>query len=504
MISTLRKHQRWLLLLVAILTIIAFAWLYNTTDTEKLGENQVAQLYGKTIYRPEIDRAVRLQRLAALLGMEEFLRDLSVTASSEQTMLEDFVWNLLVLRHEAGTLFLKPTDEQVLEAIRTLPALSTDGQFDRAKYLNLLQSQLAPNGLTERHLEELIRDSLALKMVRRLLDSPLQITALEEKELRKSLQRIDAKLIGLGPLQEVAGVEVTEEDVKGFFQSNAEGMKTPEYRRVDFLRLGLTEEEAKLTGRERIEVLQKVADRMARIAEAISGGTSFQAAAQQAGIAISETPFFDQQGATPGEDPTRPGGSAGLPANVVQEAFRLAHAGAVGEILQDGGDFYLLSLKEVQAPRPLTEAEAFPRIREMLTEQKASSARQAQANAIRTALEAALASGKSLDELAKEKKLTVRELSGLEPWRQGMDENSFYARSVAELAPGKLSPVSRDGEGFYVLQVVARQEPTAELLASEGARMREDLQQSKRMLLFAEWLRSAREAANLRYFQRGS
>ena len=32
MFTTIRKHQRWLMTLIAALTIIAFAWLYNTTD----------------------------------------------------------------------------------------------------------------------------------------------------------------------------------------------------------------------------------------------------------------------------------------------------------------------------------------------------------------------------------------------------------------------------------------------------------------------------------------
>ena len=56
MITILRRNQRWLLFVVAIMTIIAFAWLYNRTDMEKLGANQVAQMYGKTIFQVDIDR----------------------------------------------------------------------------------------------------------------------------------------------------------------------------------------------------------------------------------------------------------------------------------------------------------------------------------------------------------------------------------------------------------------------------------------------------------------
>lgn len=504
MITTIRKHQRWLLLLVAILTIIAFAWLYNTTDTEKLGENQVAQLYGKTVYRPEVDRVVRLQRLAALLGLEEFLRSMSLTATSEEALLEEFVWNLLVLRHQAEVLFLQPTDDQVLEAIRTLPALSRDGQFDRAKYLELLQSQLAPSGLTERHLEELIRDSLRLDMLRRLLNSPLQLSNLEEKEISRALERIDAKLIKLGPLSETKGAEITEADVTAFYQENQASLQTPEFRQVVYVKVGLSEAEAGLEGRARIEALQKVADRVARLAEEVGAGKSLAAATEAAGLPLEKSGFFDARGSSPGADPAVPGDPVGLPANVVADAFRLGSSGAVGEVIQDGGDFYLVELVEVRAPRALTEEEVAPRIREMLEEQSASLARQNEASGIRSALEAALSSGRSLDELAREKNLTVVEIAGLEPWQQTMDERTMYARAVAELALGEISEISRDADGFYMLVVTARQEPSAELLASEGARLRKALLESKQTLLLAEWLRSSREAAGLRYFQRGS
>ncbi len=504
MITTIRKHQRWLLLLVAIMTIIAFAWLYNTTDTDKLGENQVAQLYGRTIYRPEVDRAVRIQHLAMLLGLEDFLRSLSLTAQSEEAVTEEFVWNLMVLRHQADALYLQPTDEQVVEAIRTLPALNRNGEFDRERYLDLLQNQLAPRGLTERHLEDLIRDSLRLQMVRRILDSPMQLGSLEEKELSRSLEKIDAQLIELGALTEATGGAVTDEEVTAFFEENASALQTPEFRKIAYLKIGLDENEAALEGKERIEALQKAANRIAALAEEVVGGKSLEAAASEAGIPIAESVYFDGTGATRGEDPALPGAPVELPSAVVGEAFRIASPQGVGDILQDEGDFYLVEVRDSIAPRPLTFEEIAPRIREMLTLQRSETARQLQAGVMRGLLESELKTGRPLAEIAQEKQLNIREFKGLEPWKQGMDEQTLYARTVAELAPGQLSPVSRNSDGFYVLLVTNRQEPDAQLLASEGARLKEEILKSKQLLLFAEWLRGSREAAGLKYFQRGS
>ena len=40
MINILRKNQRVLMLVIAVLTIIAFIWLYNPANTAELGANQ--------------------------------------------------------------------------------------------------------------------------------------------------------------------------------------------------------------------------------------------------------------------------------------------------------------------------------------------------------------------------------------------------------------------------------------------------------------------------------
>ncbi|MFM8683193.1 MAG: SurA N-terminal domain-containing protein [Chthoniobacterales bacterium] len=59
MFTTIRKHQRWLMLLIAALTIIAFAFLYNTTEMDRVGSNMVAKIYGHNVMQVDIEKAVR-------------------------------------------------------------------------------------------------------------------------------------------------------------------------------------------------------------------------------------------------------------------------------------------------------------------------------------------------------------------------------------------------------------------------------------------------------------
>ena len=50
MITILRKNQRVLMLFIAVLTIIAFIWLYNPATRRSLGSDTVATIYGRTSF----------------------------------------------------------------------------------------------------------------------------------------------------------------------------------------------------------------------------------------------------------------------------------------------------------------------------------------------------------------------------------------------------------------------------------------------------------------------
>ena len=46
---------------------------------------------------------------------------LTATASNQEGVLEEFVWNLQILGHEAELLWIRPGEGEILEAIKALP-----------------------------------------------------------------------------------------------------------------------------------------------------------------------------------------------------------------------------------------------------------------------------------------------------------------------------------------------------------------------------------------------
>ena len=85
MITVLRKHHRWLMIVIAILAI-PFVFYFNKTDFAARGATDLGKIYGHTVTRVEFQRNARLFSLARDLGMFALLQDLTTAATSETSV----------------------------------------------------------------------------------------------------------------------------------------------------------------------------------------------------------------------------------------------------------------------------------------------------------------------------------------------------------------------------------------------------------------------------------
>ena len=85
MITILRKNQRVLMLVVAVLTIVAFIWLYNPADTYQLGRGAVATIYGRKVSQADIERQVKTYQLALAMGQFSLLENLGGMTQDEES-----------------------------------------------------------------------------------------------------------------------------------------------------------------------------------------------------------------------------------------------------------------------------------------------------------------------------------------------------------------------------------------------------------------------------------
>ena len=297
MITILRQNQRVLMLVVAILTIFAFIWLYNPAETHKLGSNAVANIYGRKVSQADIEREVKNYQLALALGQFSLLDNLGGMATNENQALDEFIWNLFVLHHEAKELGIEPTDSQIADRIKAIRVFQTGGQFDPVKYKTFVLEQLGPRGFTEMNLENVIRDALSVERIKTIVASPTGVSDAEFQETARVLQKFDAQVVRFPLASVVSEAVVTEEEVKDFHRQYGPALSMPETRSVEYVKFALAGDGKPLEGRQKVEALQKLADAATAFAEQALK-TSFEKAASAGGLTVQKSPEFERSGST--------------------------------------------------------------------------------------------------------------------------------------------------------------------------------------------------------------
>jgi len=496
MFTTIRKHQRWLMVVIAFLTIIAFAFLYNTTEMDRVGSNIVARIYGREVMTVDVERAIRVYQLALALGQFDLVRDLSGQAQTEDEAANNFIWNLMVLQHEARALGAEPGSQAVVDRIKTLPVFQTNGQFDPVKYANFMQEQLAPRGFTERQLEDVIKDSLRLEEVKALVQSPAVLLPGEVEPALQRVAPVDVEVLRFDAARAGRDIEVTDEELKKAFEEKKSTLQAPEKRSVRYVALVLTPAEKELADKERVAALQKLATATGDLTQALGEGSSLGDVAAARGLEVRTSPLFGPGGESDGALTDLDGEVVPAAAAV---AFRLPAAPGNFEIVELGRDGYaVLEVAEVQAARPLTLEEASADLRAGLIEQKSSVAVQESAVATIAELRKAMADGKTFAEAVKQAKASTETMKGLSPFAEDLTPaQRQIAMAVMEQEVGTLGEFVPGPDGGFVAYLAARNQPDAETLAERRPKIEQGMLQGKEMLLFAQWLVTARQASGL-------
>src|SRR3954453_19752865 len=96
-------------------------------DYGAIGRDQFARICDRNVSILEAQQFARILSLAQALGMSDFVGTLTAGAGSNQNQAAvQFIVNLLVLRHEAERLGLRPSASEVADVVRKLSAFQGD------------------------------------------------------------------------------------------------------------------------------------------------------------------------------------------------------------------------------------------------------------------------------------------------------------------------------------------------------------------------------------------
>ena len=486
--------------LVVILTIIAFVWLYNRTNLTQVGSNDVVSIYNRVVQKAEIDRQVRGYQLALALGLTDFVRDLGGLGQNEESSLSDYILNLLVVQHQAAELGIRPSDDAVAGAIKSLPSMQTDGAFDPAKYAAFVQEQLAPRGFTERQLEDTVRDSLKVQAVHRIITSPVAVGEAEVRNAARIYQPVTAQVIHFDREKFLKNVSIASEEISAFYEKNKQGLRTSESRSISFVVLELPAAQQKLTGKDRTTALQKLADDAVAagksLREEIAKGVDFAKVAEKAVLHPKKLDSIQRDGSSNGKD-------SGLPEAVVSGAFRLQKRGEVSDIIQDGNSFYIITVNGVSPARQLELAEVTEKITTLLKSEKAGKAAMEAAGKSLEQIRSSMTAGKSFGEAAKLAGVKVEPLMNVNPSdSKNSEEQQGLAAATLGLNVGELGALQPAPWGAFAIYLVKRTPLTDDQWKEHQPALTRKLLGNDQSLLFIEWLNQSRAAAQIKMLGR--
>ncbi len=395
------------MIVIAILTIPFIFYFVKVPDIGR-GPGDLGQIYGRQLSQIEIDANARLGGLAQALGMSDFWETLSLRQPGNGGY-GTFAVDLIILRHEAERLGLRPSGAEIADVVRKLPVFQGESGFDITKFSDFVRNGLGPRGLGEEHIEQLARDEICLNEIKELLAAGVTISKDElDENFRRGYDKFFVSVIRFRSADFENGITIKDEDVQKYYDAHKSELKTDEKRKVEFVHLGLTEEPAEytnlpwplsqptyssaftdrfiqsligahaatssfvgsdvtaqgpneqkmLTGTERIEALQKLADRATDFTQALlEKDADFRQAAAKLQLPVNETGEFTA---------AAPDSKLKADPQLSAAAFKLSAQEPNSDPVQVADGFYILHLVGVTEARPLAMEEAKPKIVEAI------------------------------------------------------------------------------------------------------------------------------------------
>jgi len=575
----LRRHKDWLMIVIAILAIPFIFYFVRTPDYGAMKQGDLGQIYGRQLSQLEIDANARLGGLAQALGMSDFWETLSLRQPGNGGY-GTFAVDLIILRHEAERLGLRPSGAEIADVVRKLPAFQGESGFDITKFTDFVRNGLGPMGLGEQHIEQLARDEICLNEIKELLAAGVTISKDElDENFRRGYDKFFVSVIRFRSADFENGITIKDEDVQKYYDAHKSELKTDEKRKVEFVHLGLTEEPAEytnlpgplsqpaysstftnqfiqslisayaatssfvgsdvtaqrwneqktLTGTERIEALQKLADSATDFTEAVLE-TDFKQAAGKFQLPVHETGEFTAAAPDPQLKADPQLGAA---------AFKLSvqKPNNDSDPIQVADGFYILHLVGVTEARPLTMEEAKPKIvdaikksrtRELMSTKGAEVAnqlREAAKSSKGSDLQAAIQKAgvkaeklppfslfeeettKSQDNETNQSKEPKSEQvsQGKEPKNEPPSQSKepkneppdlpMIKQAVAFLDAGEISDFVPSAENGFIA-ILEKREPFADAKAGEKkAAFEKKLLDNKQRIVLYEWLHDRQQAA---------
>jgi len=240
MLEDIRESSQGLtakIILGLIILTFAVAGIGSYTNSV---DTSVATVNGEKISQQEFNKAYQAQRnrMAQQFGdmFDTLSNDSNYMANFRQSVLDNLI-NEKLIDQSAQSLSIRISDGRLKDTIRNMPEFQVDGAFDNNRYLAIINQA----GFYQ---SSSFRDYLRVEMTRRQLSQALVATEFNlpyQEKLEQNLQNQtrNIRFATISSKQFETDVEISEEEIKSYYQANQVRFENKEKVKVNFIRLNV-------------------------------------------------------------------------------------------------------------------------------------------------------------------------------------------------------------------------------------------------------------------------
>ncbi|MDP7591479.1 MAG: SurA N-terminal domain-containing protein [Litorilituus sp.] len=242
MLEDIRESSQGLtakIILGLIILTFAVAGIGSYTNS---ADTSVATVDGEKISQQAFNKAYQAQRnrMAQQFGdmFDTLSNDANYMANFRQSVLDNLI-NEKLIDQSAQRLAIRVSDERLKNTIREMPEFQVDGAFDNNRYLAIINQA----GFYQ---SSDFRDYLRVEMTRRQLSQALVATEFnlpyqEKLQLALQNQTRDVRFATISAKQFEKNVEVSEEEIKTYYQANQVRFENKEQVKVNYITLNVND-----------------------------------------------------------------------------------------------------------------------------------------------------------------------------------------------------------------------------------------------------------------------
>ena len=500
MLEFFRRHRGAFLVILTTIIILSFSvwggwqgrpggYLDDPTAT-------AFTIYGKDYSRSEMERHMRYMRLAYMMGMYDLPQQLTMVSRKYQTKDEvplDFVFNLIVLRREMERNGISISAAEARAELQKLPALQNNGVYDPAR-ASQLEDNLGSMGFRGPDMLEIVKDKVGLDKLRALVagnfsPSPLAVS----KAYASQYQTVKAATITFALEDFKRKAQVTDDEIKKYYEEKKETYQTPEKRAVSYVFFEEPKDLDKLDPDKRAKAQKEFGKKVNEFNEAtLKPKAKLEMIAAGLKMKPEILAAFSQDA---------PPDAIKAENDLVSAIFQHDPAShPISDPVKGTKGYYIFSILKREEPKQQDLKEVSDKIKATLVAQKAQESMLKAANEAREALAAGLKAGKKIGDLVKEKNLALVDLPEYSPASPSpeMPVGREITSAAVKLPAGQISTPVESDTGAVLVYVNAKELRKRDDSATLKQNVQDSIVFREQFEVFKAWFEKKRDESKLK------